>query len=121
MDKHFEHLAAQHLETRFIKINVERCLFLAERLRIVVIPTIALVIDDKVADYIVGFDDFGGTDDFTTAVMEWRLARGKVITYNGDLSAPPVGNAKKTSGIQGVAKRRNLRSTHGGESDDSDD
>ena len=32
-------------------------------------------------DYIVGFDDLGGTDDFSTDMMEWRIARADVINY----------------------------------------
>lgn len=117
VDKHFELLAPQHLETRFIKINVERCPFLAQRLRIVVIPTIALVIDDKIKDYVVGFDDLGGTDDFSTATMEWRLARSKAINYSGDLTNPP--DVKAPASILGINKNRNLRSKRD-ESDDSE-
>ncbi|OQV17766.1 Thioredoxin domain-containing protein 9 [Hypsibius exemplaris] len=121
VDKHLEILAAQHLETRFIKINVERSPFLAERLHIVVLPTIAMVVDDKVGDYIVGFDDLGGTDNFSTAMMEWRLAHGKAIFYSGDLSMPPD-MPKIAKSILGSGKSsKNLRSkkdeSDGSESD----
>ncbi|GAV08676.1 hypothetical protein RvY_18335 [Ramazzottius varieornatus] len=117
VDKHLQLLAPQHLETRFVKINVERCPFLAQRLRIVVIPTIALVIDDKIKDYIVGFDDLGGTDEFSTAMMEWRLARSKAINYSGDLSQPP--DIKGPPSVLGISKNKNLRSKKH-ESDDSE-
>lgn len=54
VDMHLHRLAPKHMETRFLKINAEKCPFLAERLRIVVIPTIAIIKDGKSKDYIVG-------------------------------------------------------------------
>lgn len=53
MDKHLSILAKQHLETRFVKIHAEKSPYLAEKLRIVVLPTIALVKNAKVEDYVV--------------------------------------------------------------------
>lgn len=82
------------------------------------IPTIGMIIDDKVAGYIVGFDDFGGTDDFPTAMVEWRLAHAKIINYAGDLLTPPI-SGKKATGILGIPKTRSVRSKRD-ESDDSD-
>ena len=69
MDKHFGDLAKKHLEALFIKINAEKTPFLAERLRIQVIPTIICIVKGKVADTIVGFDDLGGRDDFKTVTL----------------------------------------------------
>lgn len=39
------------------------------------IPTIGLVKENKTKDFIVGFTDLGNRDDFTTEVLEWRIAR----------------------------------------------
>jgi len=74
-----------------------------------------------VSDYIVGFDDLGNTDNFSTAMMEWRLAHGKAIFYNGDLSTPPD-MPKAPKSILGFGKSsKNLRSkkdeSDGSESD----
>ena len=44
-------LAKQHMETRFIKVHAEKSPFLTEKLRIVVLPTLALVKNAKVDDY----------------------------------------------------------------------
>ncbi|XP_077865394.1 thioredoxin domain-containing protein 9-like [Saccoglossus kowalevskii] len=85
IDKHMGILAPKHVETRFLKINAEKCPFLAERLRIKVIPTLALIKDAKTTDYIVGFDDLGATDDFPTEMLEWRLGCASVINYSGNL------------------------------------
>lgn len=53
MDKHMSILAKQHIETRFVKIQAEKSPFLAERLKIVVLPTLALIKNTKVDDYVV--------------------------------------------------------------------
>ena len=53
VDKHLGILAKQHIETRFIKIQAEKSPFLAEKLKIVVLPTIALIKNAKVDDYVV--------------------------------------------------------------------
>lgn len=55
MDKHLNILAKQHVETRFVKIHAEKSPFLAEKLKIVVLPTLALVKNTKVDDYVVCF------------------------------------------------------------------
>merc|ERR550514_2523269 len=41
LDKHLGLIAQKHLEARFVKLDAEKSPFLAERLRIVVLPTIA--------------------------------------------------------------------------------
>lgn len=53
MDKHLSILAKQHIETRFVKIHAEKSPFLAEKLKIVVLPTLALIKNAKVDDYVV--------------------------------------------------------------------
>ena len=53
MDKHLSLLAKQHIETRFVKIHAEKSPFLAEKLKIVVLPTVALIKNAKVDDYVV--------------------------------------------------------------------
>ena len=47
LDSHLEKLAKQHLEARFIKLNVEKAPFLTQRLGIRVIPTMSIVKDGK--------------------------------------------------------------------------
>lgn len=86
MDKHLSVLAKQHLETRFVKIHAEKSPFLAERLKIVVLPTLALIKNAKVDDYVVGFDELGGTDEFRTEDLEERLAKSKIIVFEGESS-----------------------------------
>jgi len=98
VDKHLQILSKKHIEAKFCKVNAEKSPFLTQRLRIKVIPTIALIKDNKTKDYIVGFDDLGGRDDFSTEMMEWRIAQSGAIDYNGDLLTPPD-QAKKQKNL----------------------
>ncbi|KAF8785401.1 thioredoxin domain-containing protein 9-like [Argiope bruennichi] len=115
VDKHLQALAPKHVETRFCKINAESSFFLVQRLNVRVLPTIVLIKDGKTVDYIIGFDDLGGVDDFSTEMMEWRIARAHVINYSGDLSAPPGKNKKPTNPLL----RYKPKTIRGG-NDDSD-
>ncbi|KAG7331284.1 hypothetical protein KOW79_005253 [Hemibagrus wyckioides] len=90
LDKHLSIMAKKHLETKFIKLNVEKAPFLTERLRIKVIPTLALVKDGKTKDYVVGFTDLGNTDDFSTEMLEWRLGCSDIINFSGNRFEPPT-------------------------------
>lgn len=114
VDMHLKILASKHIEAKFCKVNAEKSPFLTQRLRIKVIPTIALVKDSKTKDFIVGFTDLGNCDDFSTEMLEWRIAQSGAIDYKGDLMTPP--DVKKKAYINRVNKT--IRS--GYDSDDSD-
>ncbi|MED6203533.1 hypothetical protein PIB30_000621 [Stylosanthes scabra] len=96
VDKHLSILAKQHIETRFVKINAEKSPFLAEKLKIMVLPTLALVKNAKVDDYVVGFDELGGTDEFSTEELEERLAKAQVIFFEGESSAMSSARTKRS-------------------------
>lgn len=100
MDKHLSILAKQHIETRFVKINAEKSPFLTEKLKIVVLPTLALIKKAKVDDYVVGFDELGGTDDFGTEELEDRLAKAQVIILEGESSLKPSKSSAKTRSVR---------------------
>ncbi|CAK7330051.1 unnamed protein product [Dovyalis caffra] len=112
MDKHMSILAKQHIETRFVKIHAEKSPFLAEKLKILVLPTLALIKNAKVDDYVVGFDELGGTDEFNTEDLEERLAKAQVIFYEGESSL----NSSKSS----AQTRRSVRQSESHNSSDSD-
>uniref|UniRef100_A0A1I8FBA7 SID1 transmembrane family member 1 n=1 Tax=Macrostomum lignano TaxID=282301 RepID=A0A1I8FBA7_9PLAT len=97
VDRHLTALAPRHIECKFVRISVEKAPFLTRRLGVRVIPTLCIVKDEKVKDYIVGFDDLGGHDNFSTEMLEWRLARSEVIDYRGDLETPPDSAAGRRS------------------------
>jgi len=125
LDKHLAALAPKHVETKFCKINAVKCPFLTERLKIRVIPTMAVIKDSKTRDYIVGFTDLGNTDEFSTEMLEWRLARSDIINYSGDLMTPPDGSNsganKKKLNILGKSKNKTVRGKEVKNDDDSSD
>jgi thioredoxin-like negative regulator of GroEL len=116
-------LAPKHLETKFCKIDATKCPFLTDRLKIRVIPTIGVFKAGQTRDYIVGFTDLGNTDEFTTEMLEWRLAQSDIINYSGDLMTPPEGKegAKKKINIMGGKKTKSVRGNTDYDSSDNDD
>ena len=56
-----------------LQINAEKSPFLTERLKVWMLPTLALIRSGSTVDYVVGFQDLGGVDDFPTSVLEARL------------------------------------------------
>lgn len=116
VDMHLKTLASKHVEAKFCKVNAEKCPFLTQRLRIKVIPSIALIKDSKTKDYIVGFTDLGNCDDFSTEMLEWRIAQSGAIEYSGDLLTPPDDKKKKKT--SGYSAKKTIRG--GYDSDDSD-
>ena len=114
VDKHLTILAPRHLETRFVKLNVERAPFLCERLKIHILPTIAVVVDNVTKDYIKGFDELGGTDDFSTEMLEWRLGCVEALNYAGNLLEPPINSGGKSKGSSFMKRppEKTIRSGH---------
>ena len=79
VDKHCQQLAERHVECRFVKINIEKSPYLAEKLRIVMLPTLMLINHGKTEHSVIGFDEMGGKDDFETEDLETVLSNWRVI------------------------------------------
>ena len=60
------------------------------------LPTLACVKKEKTVDYVVGFDELGGDDAFTTHTLAARLSLHGLITYDGteDYGAPNPNHSK---------------------------
>lgn len=86
VDAHLEKLAQSHVEARFVKIDAEKNPFLVERLGIILMPTIVLIKDGQTNHSIRGFDEFGGTDDFSTSDVGYVLANHGMINFESDQS-----------------------------------
>ncbi|EFO19526.1 apacd-prov protein [Loa loa] len=119
VDKHLKKIAPKYLEIRFIYANAEKFPFLTTRLKIRLIPTIVVIIDAKTVDYIRGFGDLGGKDEFRTEMLEWRLSWSKVLEYDWPsyLRGSGMTVAKLTKGV----KKKVRGSEAGGYDDDDDD
>ncbi|GAB1610004.1 thioredoxin domain-containing protein 9-like [Argonauta hians] len=131
VDKHLKIAAPRHLEARFVKIDVARCPFLVERLRVKVLPAIYASVDSVTACHLRGFDELGGSDDFPTEALLWRLGQAGAVDYQGEppacLGYGGVGGRTRTNivNLRGGAgsKGKTVRNTHddGDDRGDSDD
>ena len=111
LDKHLKILAPKHVETKFVSLNAEKCPFLAARLNIKTIPTLVCIQNSIMIDKVVGFTSLGNRDDFTTEVLEWRLAQNKIVEYDGDLSVMPTGNEKSEKVVRKSIRDGKLMNT----------
>ena len=94
-------LAPKHPETRFVRINVEGCdddrgggsgagaRYLVEKLGIVIMPTLLIVKDRKAEHHVRGFDELGGSEDFTAADLAFVLGGHGALTRRDDEEGPP--------------------------------
>ncbi|XP_006608713.1 thioredoxin domain-containing protein 9 [Apis laboriosa] len=117
VDYHFKILAKKHIEAKFCKLNVMQCPFLTERLRIKIIPTIALIVNGKTKDYIVGFTDLGNRDDFSTEILEYRISLSGAITFEENISSED----NKKSWLSHISKPKTIKGPNDSNSDDSDE
>jgi hypothetical protein len=79
IDRHLHILARKHMETKFMRVNAEKSPFLAERLKIWMLPTLVLIKDGKTDHSIVGFDELGGKDDFQTETLEALFLKHGIV------------------------------------------
>jgi hypothetical protein len=112
---HLAKLAPKHMETRFVKINVEDCdhqgagaSFLVERLGVVIMPTLLLVKDRKAFHHIKGFDEVGGTEEFSERALAYVLGCHGVIDPRDDEEVPE--DMLKSKGINSIRIRKGARS-----------
>jgi len=122
VDAHFERLAAQHVEARFVKIDAEKNPFLVERLGVIILPTIVLIKDGKTDHAIHGFDEFGGTDDFTTADMAFVLANyGMIKPDEVQDRSEEINSTAARSGLNSISLKIKSGAYDGNLSDADDD
>lgn len=81
---HLEKLAPKYIATRMVKINVEAGAdYLVEKLGITIMPTILLIKEGKVIHHLRGFDEMGGTDEFSNELLAWVMSQYEVLNYEG--------------------------------------
>ena len=70
----------------------------------------------------VGFTDLGNCDDFSTEMLEWRIAQSGAIEYDGDLLTPPdIKKASSSNKPQNSIHHKNSHNWRDNESDLDDD
>ncbi|KAJ2160314.1 hypothetical protein GGF46_002360 [Coemansia sp. RSA 552] len=91
LDKHLDLLGRYHFETRFATISVESCPFLVAKFQIRMLPCVLMVVNGSVVDRLVGFEELGNDDGFSTETLERRLARSGAIQMPlGEMARVPV-------------------------------
>jgi thioredoxin-like negative regulator of GroEL len=89
IDKHMPRLAHKHLETKFLKIDAEKCPFFVQKLQIRVLPCV-IGFSNGIAkeDRIFGFEGLNEDmeedkkDEWPTEALEARLGEMRVIRYS---------------------------------------
>ncbi|KAI4386777.1 hypothetical protein MLD38_004679 [Melastoma candidum] len=79
MDKHLKSLAPIHVDAKFIKLDAENAPFFVAKLAIKTLPCVILFRKGIAEDRLVGFQDLGGKDDFTTRSLEALLIKKAII------------------------------------------
>ncbi|ORC87384.1 putative ATP binding protein-like protein [Trypanosoma theileri] len=87
IERHLREIAARHFETRFCYVDVERIPSLAERFNVIMLPTLMLIEGKKTFHSIIGFDEFGGTDDFSTETVIQVLSAYGMLNERGMFAA----------------------------------
>ncbi|KAI3450991.1 hypothetical protein Pfo_007656 [Paulownia fortunei] len=82
MDKHLKSLAPRHFTTKFIKLDAENAPFFVTKLAIKTLPCVILFRKGVATDRVVGFQDMGGKDDFSTRTLEILLLKKGIIEEN---------------------------------------
>ena len=75
MDYHLDIIARQHTETKFAKIDAEKCPFFVSKLAIQMLPTVICFMDGVAFDRLVGFEELGGKDEFPTMMLTRHLVK----------------------------------------------
>ncbi|AEE78732.1 Thioredoxin domain-containing protein PLP3B [Arabidopsis thaliana] len=80
MDKHLKTLAPRHVDTKFIKVDAENAPFFVTKLAIKTLPCVVLFSKGVAMDRLVGFQDLGTKDDFTTNKLENVLLKKGMLS-----------------------------------------
>ncbi|QCD81779.1 hypothetical protein DEO72_LG2g2109 [Vigna unguiculata] len=84
IDKHLKSLAPKHIDTKFIKLDAENAPFFVTKLAVKTLPCVILFRQGVAVDRLVGFQDVGGKDDFTTRTLEALLIKKGIIAEKKD-------------------------------------
>ncbi|XP_015890001.3 thioredoxin domain-containing protein PLP3B [Ziziphus jujuba] len=110
VDKHLKSLAPRHLDTKFIKLNAENAPFFVTKLGIKTLPCVVLFRKGIAIDRLIGFQDLGGKDDFTTRTLE------NVLIKKGIISEKKEDEVEEDDGYP-ENRRRTVRSSANSDSD----
>jgi len=87
VDKHMAQLAKKYMETRCIKLSAPDSPFFTVKLGIRVLPCVIMFKHGVSVARIVGFEQLGGKDDFSTGAFEQQLKKADLITSSSSSKA----------------------------------
>ncbi|TYJ53694.1 hypothetical protein B9479_005661 [Cryptococcus floricola] len=87
MDRKLAELAPSYPHTLFLKASVDNVPFLVSKMAIKVLPCVMCYVDGRAVDRLIGFEELGQTDNFSTKALEFRLQQSGVFPRNTSLSA----------------------------------
>nr|CAB3502650.1 unnamed protein product [Digitaria exilis] len=79
MDKHLKALSSVYVGTKFIKLDAENAPFFVSKLAIKTLPCVILFRKGIAVDRLIGFQDLGSKDDFSTRALENILKMKGII------------------------------------------
>ena len=85
-------LAPRHVETKFIEVEAETVPFLADKLKVWMLPTLAFMVDGKSVDAVIGFDGLPGGD------RRHRVRPGGSPRGGGRVPGERAGGARRRGG-----------------------
>jgi len=118
IDKHLRDIALKHLETKIVRIDAEKSPFLVERLNIWMMPSIVICLNGKTEHTIVGMDEFGGVDDFSTAMVEYVIGTHGGIYHDG---TPPENVTSEKKQVSRFGKQEKAIRSNAANLDEDDD
>ncbi|KAK2964176.1 putative Thioredoxin [Blattamonas nauphoetae] len=95
LHSHLEKLAPKYPTIKFLKIDVEKCPFFVEKLKVRVLPELLYFHDGINTARSTGFEDFGNQDTFETRLIEERMAKEGMIVL-GEEHFTQSKSSKKT-------------------------
>ncbi|WVN84895.1 uncharacterized protein L203_100031 [Cryptococcus depauperatus CBS 7841] len=79
MDNKLAELAPSHLHTLFLRTSVDNAPFLVAKMAVKVLPCVMCYVNGRAVDRLIGFEELGQTDNFTTKMLEFRLQQSGVL------------------------------------------
>ncbi|AET03872.1 thioredoxin-like/ATP-binding protein [Medicago truncatula] len=113
MDKHLKSLSTKHIDTKFIRLDAENAPFFVAKLAIKTLPCVILFRQGVAVDRLVGFQDLGAKDDFSTRALEVLLIKKGIIAEKKDVD--------EEDQEYDESKRRSVRSSAAADSDSDSD
>lgn len=113
MDKHLKSLSTKHIDTKFIRLDAENAPFFVAKLAIKTLPCVILFRQGVAVDRLVGFQDLGAKDDFSTRALEVLLIKKGIIAEKKDVD--------EEDQEYDESKRKSVRSSAAADSDSDSD